>query len=158
MATALKYEALSLLELFSEAINRRVMLECRKNNTQCISTVRTEYSAVLGHLPRTETIAVGVVSETFDSDDCYIVYLESALHKGNVFTKRPSRAMFEPAMGLRRPTASGRVRRIRHYPAEHRAAVSSQITTASIEEGLAQKPAPTSTNLQERERRRHKHP
>ena len=110
MATALKSEALPLLELFSEAMNRRVMLECREDNTQCISAVRTGYSAALRHLPRTERIAVGVVSETFASDDCHIVYQESALHKGDVFTKRLSPAMFEPAierLGLRRPTASG---------------------------------------------------
>ena len=109
MATASNSEALSLLELFSEAMNRRVTLECREDYTQCISTVRTEYSAALKHLPRIEIIAVGVVSETFASDDCHIVYQKSALYKGDVFTKRLSPAMFEPAierLGLGRLTVS----------------------------------------------------
>ena len=47
MATALKSEALPLLELFSEALNRKVMLECREDNTQCISAVKSGYSAAL---------------------------------------------------------------------------------------------------------------
>ena len=109
MATALKSEALLLLELFNEALSRRVMLECREDNTQCISAVRTGYSAALRHLPRTERIAVGVVSETFAFDDCHIVYQEFAFHKGTVFTKRLSPDIFEPAierLGLSRPTAS----------------------------------------------------
>ena len=33
MTTALKSEALPLLELFSESMNRRVTLECREDNT-----------------------------------------------------------------------------------------------------------------------------
>ena len=110
MATALKSEALPLLELFCEALNRKVMLECRENNTQCISAVKSGYSAALRHLPRTERISVGVISETFATDDCRIVYQESALHKGDVFTKRLAPALFETAierLGLRRPTASG---------------------------------------------------
>ena len=109
MATALKSEALPLLELFSEALNRKVMLECREDNTQCISAVKSGYSAALRHLPRTERIPVGVISETFATDDCRIVYQESALHKGDVFTKRLAPALFETAiewLGLRRPTAS----------------------------------------------------
>ena len=109
MATALKSEALPLLELFSEALNRKVMLECREDNTQCISAVKSGYSAALRHLPRTERISVGVISETFATDDCRIVYQESALHKGDVFTKRLAPALFETAierLGLRRPTAS----------------------------------------------------
>ena len=70
MATALKSEALLLLELLSEAMNRRIMPECRDDNTQCISAVRTGYSAALWHLPRTERIAVGVVSEKFPDMPC----------------------------------------------------------------------------------------
>ena len=52
MATALKSEALPLLELFSEAMNRRVMLECREDNTQCISAVGTGYSDCRGRRQR----------------------------------------------------------------------------------------------------------
>ena len=69
MATALKSEALPLLELFGEALNRKVMLECREDNTQCISAVKSGYSAALRHLPRTERISVGVISETFVTDN-----------------------------------------------------------------------------------------
>ena len=85
VATALKSEALPLLGLFSEALGRTVTFEYREDNTQCISAVRSGFSAALRHLPRTERIAVGVVSETFAADDCQIVYQESALHKGDVF-------------------------------------------------------------------------
>ena len=49
MATALKSEAQPLLKLFSKAMKRRVMIECRENNTQRTSAVRTEYSAALRH-------------------------------------------------------------------------------------------------------------
>ena len=109
MASALKSEALPLLGLFSEALGRNVTLECREDNTQCISAVKSGYSAALRHLPRTERIAVGVVSETFAADDCRIVYPESALHKGYVFTKRLAPALFETAierLGLRRSLES----------------------------------------------------
>ena len=54
MATALESEALPLLGLFSEALGRTVTLECREDNTQCISAVKSGYSAALRHLPRTE--------------------------------------------------------------------------------------------------------
>ena len=37
IATALKSEALPLLDIFSEAMNRRIMLEFREDNDQCIS-------------------------------------------------------------------------------------------------------------------------
>ena len=110
MATALKSEALPLLGLFSEAVGRTVTIECRENNTQCISVVKSGYSAALRLRPRTERIAVGVVSETFATDACRVVYQESALHKGNVFTKRLAPALFETAierLGLRRPSESG---------------------------------------------------
>ena len=73
MATVLKSEALPLLELLCEAMNCRVMLESRENNTLCISSVRKGYSAAFRHLPRTERVAMGVVSETFAYDDCHIV-------------------------------------------------------------------------------------
>ena len=109
MATALESEALPLLGLFSEALGRTVTLECREDNTQCISAVKSGYSAALRHLPRTERIAVGVVSETFATDGCRIVYQEFALHKGDVFTKRLAPALFETAierLGLRRPSES----------------------------------------------------
>ena len=66
MATALKSEALPLLGLFGEALGRTVTLECREDNTQCISAAKSGYSAALRHLPRTERIAVGVVSETLE--------------------------------------------------------------------------------------------
>ena len=75
MATALESEALPLL-LFSEALDRTVTLECREYNTQCISAVKTKYSAALRRLLRTERIIAGVVSETFATDDCRIVYQE----------------------------------------------------------------------------------
>ena len=78
-------------------------------NTQCISAVKTGCLAALHHLPRTERIAVGVVSETFATDGCRIVYQESSLHKGDVFTKRLAPALFETAielLGRRRPSES----------------------------------------------------
>ena len=82
MAIALKFEALPLLGLFSGALGRKVTLECREDNTQCISAVKTGYSAALRHLPRTERISMGVVSETFATNACRIVCQESSLHKG----------------------------------------------------------------------------
>ena len=109
MATALKSEALPLLGLFSEALGRTVTLECREDNTQRISAVKTGYSAALRHLPRTERIAVSVVSETFATDDCRTVYQEPSLHRGNVFTKRLVPALFEIAierLDFRRPSES----------------------------------------------------
>ena len=63
MATALKSEALPLLGLFYEALGRAVTQECREGNTQCISAVKSGNSEALRHLPRTERISVGVVSE-----------------------------------------------------------------------------------------------
>ena len=109
MATALKSEALPLPGLFSEALGRTVMLECRENNSQCISVVKTGYSAALRHLPRKERIAVGVVGGTLSPDNCRIVYQESSLHKGDVFTKWLAPALLESAIerwGLRRPSES----------------------------------------------------
>ena len=79
MAIALKSEALPLLELFREEMNRRVMRECRENTTKCISAVQTGYSAVSRHCPRTKRIALGVDSKSFASDDCHIAQALPAL-------------------------------------------------------------------------------
>ena len=109
MAAVLKSEALPLLGLFGEALSKMVSLECREDNTQCISAGKTGYSAALRRLPRTERIAVGVVNGTFATDDCRIVCQESSLHKGNVSTKRLAPALFETALGRlgpRRPSES----------------------------------------------------
>ena len=59
-------------------------------------------------LARSERITVGIVCPTFVSNDCRIVYQESAHNKSDFFTKRLSPAMFELAierLGLMRSTA-----------------------------------------------------
>jgi hypothetical protein len=110
MATALKSEALPLLDLMSAALGRSVCLECREDNTQCITAVKTGYSAALRHLPRTERIALAFAFDIFSGPDCDLVYQESALHKGDVFTKRLEPAKFETAvlrLGLRTMRPAG---------------------------------------------------
>ena len=110
MATALKSEALPLLDLFTLTLGRSVVLECREDNTQCIAAIKSGYSPALRHLPRTERIALSVAHETFADPCCVLQYQESALHKGDVFTKRLSPALFEiaiPRLGLTRRKPSG---------------------------------------------------
>eukprot|EP00972_Heterocapsa_arctica_P007754 1129150-Heterocapsa_arctica.AAC.1 len=68
MATALKAEALPMVDLFSQARGRSVGLTCQGHNTQCIAAVRTGYSAALRHLARTERIALSVAHEQFFGD------------------------------------------------------------------------------------------
>ena len=110
MASALKSEALPLLELFSEAMNRRVMLECREDNTQCISAVKNGQSANMRHLGRVHRVSIGAMHELFyptsevdpvtgeideqPSLGCKIVYSESAKHKGDFFTKALAKDAF----------------------------------------------------------------
>eukprot|EP00972_Heterocapsa_arctica_P084698 12474652-Heterocapsa_arctica.AAC.1 len=65
MATALKAEALPMIDLFSHALGRSVGLTCLEDNTQCIAAARTGYSAALRHLARTERIALSVAHEQF---------------------------------------------------------------------------------------------
>ena len=105
MATALKSEALPLLDLLTLTLGRPVVLECREDNTQCIAAVRSGYSPSLRHLPRTERIALSVAHETFSNPSCVLVYQCSSGHKGDVFTKRLAPSLFEtaiPRLGLSR--------------------------------------------------------
>jgi len=111
LSTCLKAEALPMLDLLRATLGREVHLDTREDNTQCISAVRTGYSAALRHLPRTERISLSV---------CHKIYVEDAErhslnhgatenHKGDIFTKRLPPAAFEKAvnmLGLRRMTST----------------------------------------------------
>ena len=50
--------------------------------------IKTGCSAALRHLLRMGRIALPVARETVECPDCQLVYQESALHKGDVFTKK----------------------------------------------------------------------
>jgi hypothetical protein len=111
MATALKSEALPLLDLFCTALGREVELDCLEDNTQCIAAVRNGYSASLRHPPHTERISLSFAHDVFSGPACHMKYQESSLHKGGIFTKRLERAKFEPAasrLGLRKMSAGPR--------------------------------------------------
>jgi hypothetical protein len=85
-----------MLELFEAALRHEIKLICLEGNTQCIQAAQTGYSPALRHLPRTERISVGVVNEIFERSPLYeLRYQETALHKGDMFTKRLEPAAFE---------------------------------------------------------------
>eukprot|EP00972_Heterocapsa_arctica_P071263 10526320-Heterocapsa_arctica.AAC.1 len=68
MATALKTEALPMLDPLSQALGRNVGLICLEDDTQCLAVVQKGYSAGLRHLERTERIALSVEYEQFFGD------------------------------------------------------------------------------------------
>ena len=110
LSTCLKAEAMPMLDLLSAALGREVHLDAREDNTQCISAVRSGYSAALRHLPRTERIALSTCHEIFVEDAARhsLNYERSETHKGDVFTKRLPPIAFERAvamLGLRRAAA-----------------------------------------------------
>ena len=101
LATALKAEVLPMMELLEHFLGRPVRLRCLENNTQCLQAAEIGYSAVLGHLPRTERISVGVVHKIFSekSDQHELIYQETSSHKGDI-TKRLEPNAFERALTL----------------------------------------------------------
>ena len=103
-----------MIDLLSTALGRDLVLDAREDNTQCISAVRTGYSAALRHLPRTERIALSVAHEIFveDGERHTLTYHETSTHKADVFTKKLAPAGFEHAralLGLRSMGATGDV-------------------------------------------------
>ena len=99
--TALKTDALPMLDLLESALGRTVHLQCREDNTQCIQAAETGYSKALGHLSRTERISLGVLHEVFveqTAGSANIQYQETASHKGDMFTKRLDPGPFEEAL------------------------------------------------------------
>ena len=106
LSTCLKAEALPMLDLLREALGRDVHLDTREDNTQCIAAVKNGYSAALRHLPRTERISLSVCHEIYieDGERHSLNYEETAVHKGDIFTKRLPPIGFEQAivrLGLR---------------------------------------------------------
>eukprot|EP00972_Heterocapsa_arctica_P010689 1567872-Heterocapsa_arctica.AAC.1 len=63
MANALKSEALPMVDMFSQALDREVGLTCLEDNMQCFAAVRKGYLPSLRHLWRTERIALGTAHE-----------------------------------------------------------------------------------------------
>ena len=92
--------------LMEAALRRTVGLRCLEDNTQCIAAVNNGYSAVLRSLPRTERIALSVAHEVFiETAENALIYEETSLHRGDMFTKRLAAPAFEDAIariGMRR--------------------------------------------------------
>ena len=90
------------MDLLEHALGRPILLRCLEDNTQCITAVENGYSPSLKHLPRTERISLGVAHETFaeKADLHELRYLETASHKGDMFTKRLDPNAFERALLL----------------------------------------------------------
>ena len=100
-ATALKAEALPMLDLLEQALGRQIKLLCLEDNTQCIAASNSGYSNALAHLARTERIAHGVLHEVFVehiSGPAEMRHEPTETHKGDMFTKRLDPAPFEEAL------------------------------------------------------------
>ena len=106
MASGAKQEAIPAQLFMESALGRTVGLRCLEDNTQCIAAVRNGYSAALRSLPRTERIALSVAHEVFvETPENALVYEETSLHRGDMFTKRLAAPAFEDALariGMRR--------------------------------------------------------
>ena len=99
MATACKTEGIPAQLLMEAALRRTVGLRCLEDNTQCIAAVNNGYSAVLRSLPRTERIALSVAHEVFiETAEHALIYEETSLHRGDMFTKRLAAPAFEDAI------------------------------------------------------------
>ena len=99
MATACKTEGIPAQLLMEAALRRTVGLRCLEDNTQCIAAVNNGYSAVLRPLPRTERKALSVAHEVFiETAENALIYEETSLHRGDMFTKRLAAPAFEDAI------------------------------------------------------------
>lgn len=109
LATALKKEAIPVLDLLESLLKRKVQLVCLEDNTQCITAVQKGYSPNLRHLKRHQRVSVGFCNEFFfqSNHEALLRYQESSLHKGDFMTKALARDKFETALsmvGLRKPS------------------------------------------------------
>ena len=100
-ATALKAEALPMLDLLEQALGRKIKLLCLEDNTQCIAACNNGYSKACAHLARTERIAHGVLHEVFIENiagPAEMRHEPTETHKGDMFTKRLDPGPFESAL------------------------------------------------------------
>ena len=106
LSACLKAEALPMLDRLREALGRDVHREPRGANAQRITAVQNGQCAAWRHLPRTERFSLSVCHEIFidDGERHSLNYEATAVHKGDIFTKKLQSASFEQAierLGLR---------------------------------------------------------
>jgi len=103
----LKREIIPILHQVEVSLGRLVLLQCREDNTQCISAIRRGYSPALRHLKRHINLGLGFTHEVFypDLSDrtapvywASLVYCPSSEQLGDWMTKELGPKDFQAAL------------------------------------------------------------
>ena len=119
LSIAIRNDAIPLQILLSTLLGRPMRTKVFEDNEACITAARKGYSPSLRHLPRHQRLALGVVHETFYTDDdeteedlkekermrkqfgdIVLEHKDTKDHKGDFFTKELPRPAFEAAVRM----------------------------------------------------------
>ena len=105
-ATWTRTEVLALQTLYEALLGRPVKVIIMEDNEACITAVLKGYSPSLRHLRRNQRICLGFLhdliteTDTNGSGKIKILHAETAIHKGDMFTKYLVLKNFKIAMQL----------------------------------------------------------
>ena len=98
-SVAIRGVALPVQMLLKDMLGTVVPILCKIDNTQAIQAIKNGYSKKLRYLPRTQRVSIGALHEIWRDPAIAleVEYVQSAVHKGDFFTKELGAAMFKEA-------------------------------------------------------------
>ena len=100
LACGLFEEGIPLAELFSELLERKVLLRIREDSEACAKVVMSGYSRKLRHMRRTHKINLGSVKDQLDRDDTDLMLVRTDKQKGDIFTKNLEVGKWQAALDM----------------------------------------------------------
>ena len=110
LAACLRNEAIPLQHLVQSILKKPIDLELCEDNAATVISATKGYSPSMRHLPRTQRISVGLINEMINEEPrdgegrISITKVETAKHKGDLFTKELDGQMFANALAMIRVT------------------------------------------------------
>ena len=110
LAACLRNEAIPLQHLMQSILKKPIDLELCEDNAATVISATKGYSPSMRHLPRTQRISVGLINEMINEEPrdgegrISIKKVETAKHKGDLFTKELDGQMFANALAMIRVT------------------------------------------------------
>ena len=98
MSRSMREFALPVQGMWTQLLQRPVMLQVHEDNTSTIEILRKGYSSKLAHLSRTHRISLAWTAEQVADEFVQLLYCPSAEQKGDLFTKALDRVKHHEAL------------------------------------------------------------
>ena len=98
MSRSMREFALPIQGMWTQLLQRPIMLEVHEDNTSTIEILKKGYSSKLSHLARTHRISLAWTAEQVAEDFLKLLYCPTAEQKGDLFTKSLDRLKHQEAL------------------------------------------------------------